>query len=158
MTKNVDIVSEIIGEWGPWQSRAVILIYLCKIPSAWFMACIIFTAPIPNPAEVACYQPEIQSEFHGGNWPMPRNITNEFDEDPKNFCFRKNRIQFTDTEGEINRDSVPCELFRFDTPFESTVTKFDLVCSRSILIATSQFFHLFGVLTGGILAVKLMET
>lgn len=41
MTKNVDVVSEVIGEWGPWQFRTVILIYLCKIPSAWFMACIV---------------------------------------------------------------------------------------------------------------------
>lgn len=152
MAKNGDAVSEIIGDWGPWQRRAVILIYLCKIPSAWFMAAIIFIAPIPEPGEVSCYQPESRSVFHQKDLPI-------------DYCIQSNRAQdvasltnLSYVEDENNYESsIPCTSFQFNTPFETTITKFSLVCSRSILIATSQFFHLFGVLTGGILATKLME-
>lgn len=159
MTKNVDIVSEIIGDWGRWQFRTVILIYLCKIPSAWFMACIIFTAPIPKPGEISCYQPDTQSVFNQNVWTgQPTGPTGRKDLQ-NDFCIQfttlKNRSYVDDAN---NYESVPCATFEFDTPFETTVTKFNLICSRSILIATSQFFHLFGVLTGGILATKLMET
>lgn len=160
MTKNVDIVSEIIGDWGPWQFRSVILIYLCKIPSAWFMAIIIFTAPIPEPTEVTCNQPETPHAFHHQTRPVPRHIADESTA-PIDFCFQLNRTSLTHpqsyVEDKSNGDSVPCTSFQFDTPFETTVTKFDLVCTRSILIAIAQFFHLFGVLTGGILAIQLMK-
>lgn len=162
MTKNGDTVSDLIGDWGPWQRRSVILIYLCKIPSAWFMACIIFTAPIPNPGEVSCYQPVTQSVFDQNTWTEPRNIGQKVIS--TDFCMILNRT-FDDAnvnnlsyvEDEKNYESIPCTSFEYDTPFETTVTKFDLVCSRTILIPTSQFFHLLGVLTGGILATVIME-
>lgn len=32
-------IDDLIGEWGVWQCRSVLLIFLCKIPAAWFMAC-----------------------------------------------------------------------------------------------------------------------
>lgn len=41
--KKVDIIGRINGEFGKWQFRTVLIIFLTKIPSAWFMACIIFT-------------------------------------------------------------------------------------------------------------------
>lgn len=165
MTKNIDIVSEMIGDWGPWQFRTVFLIYLCKIPSAWFMACIIFTAPIPNPGEISCYQSEAQSEFNQNYWTEPQN-TSQNDLRSTDFCVQFNRTYddaifntLADAERDENNDeSLACTSFQYNTTFETTITKFNLVCSRTILIATSQFFHLFGVLTGGILATKLMET
>lgn len=155
MTKNVDTVSELVGDWGPWQLRTVSLIYLCKIPAAWFMACIIFTAPIPEPGEVSCHQPEIAS-LSNQYTEMWSQGTDHKDLISKDFCMTLNRT-YDDVDGETKYESVPCTTFQYNTPFETTVTKFNLVCSRSILISISQFFHLFGVLTGGLLATKLME-
>lgn len=163
MTKKTDIVSELIGDWGPWQFRGVILIYLCKIPSAWFMACIIFTAPITKPGEFHCFQSEVQSVSTDSTQPP---VIVQTDNNSMDFCTTFDR---TYDDGEIKNSSLmedknndtrhrPCTSFQFESNFESTVTRFSLVCSRSILIATSQFFHLFGVLTGGIMATKLMET
>lgn len=164
MAKSVDIVSDIIGDFGPWQFRAVILIYLCKIPSAFFMACIIFTAPIPKPGEISCYQPKAESLFNQTAWTESKNISQQVLHSV-DFCIKLNRINDDATlnnesyaEDDNNYDSLSCTSFEFNTPFETTITKFNLVCARTILIATSQFFHLFGVLTGGVLANKLMQT
>lgn len=169
MTKTNDIVSEIIGDWGPWQFRTVFLIYLCKIPAAWFMAVIIFTAPIPNPGEVYCYQPEqeVQSVANVNGWTNQTfpSIIIQKNSNLNDVCTKFNPTYDEATvsnssfvNDERTFESVPCRSIQFNTTFETTITKFSLVCSRSILIATSQFFHLFGVLTGGILATKLMET
>lgn len=143
--QDTDVISQVIGSWGRWQLRAVLLIYLCKIPSAWFMACIIFTAPTPRYGEFFCRAPiEISSSFPGTNeseWQYSVSTqTLEVD-----FC-----LQHNDTE-------APCQQFEHSSPFNSLVTEFDLVCSKTILIAVTQFFHLFGVLTGGILANKFLE-
>lgn len=37
--EKIDIIGRITGEFGRWQLRTVLLIYLTKIPSSWFMAC-----------------------------------------------------------------------------------------------------------------------
>ncbi len=52
---------------------------------------------------------------------------------------------------------IPCEEFEHHSDYESLVTQFDLVCSRDILVAVTQFFHLFGVLTGGCLATFMLK-
>lgn len=52
---------------------------------------------------------------------------------------------------------VPCNRFYHHTDYVSLVTDYSLVCSKDILIASTQFFHLFGVLTGGLLATYLLK-
>lgn len=163
MSKRNDIVSEVIGDWGRWQLRTTILIYLCKIPSAWFMACIIFTAPTPNPGEYYCQQPGNSLIENKIDWMNIAQVMVQTDVHYANYCttsFNFSNIKTTANLSNFMQDErvvVPCTSFEFNSSFESTVTKFNLVCSRSILIAVSQFFHLFGVLTGGILATKLLE-
>lgn len=61
MQTKVDAVGQITGPWGKWQLRTVLLIFLCKIPSSWFMACIIFTAPAPRHGEFFCKPPHNRS-------------------------------------------------------------------------------------------------
>lgn len=56
-----------------------------------------------------------------------------------------------------NASIIPCDDFVHHSEFQSIITDFDLVCSRDILVATTQFFHLFGVLTGGLLATNLLK-
>lgn len=137
-----DITVEVLGPWGAWQRRAVFLIYLCKIPSAWFMACIIFTAPTPRNGEFFCSP-------MGDSSTLSLESANSHMEMEMDFCSR--------AAGDFNQtDIIPCESFEHNTDFVSLVTQFDLVCSKTILIAVTQFFHLFGVLTGGILATKLL--
>lgn len=135
-----DITIEVLGPWGAWQRRAVFLIYLCKIPSAWFMACIIFTAPTPRPGEFFC------SPLGDGFAPSVDSTNRQIDIE----------MDFCRTDGDFNGTSYQCESFEHSTDFVTLVTQFDLVCSKTILIAVTQFFHLFGVLTGGILATKLL--
>ncbi|XP_058836091.1 solute carrier family 22 member 13 [Topomyia yanbarensis] len=53
---------------------------------------------------------------------------------------------------------IPCETFEHHSKYNSIITQFDLVCSRDILVAATQFFHLFGVLLGGIITTKLLES
>jgi hypothetical protein len=48
----------VLGEFGRWQFRGVLLVALVKVPAAWQMASILFTAT--NPGEFWCARP---SEF-----------------------------------------------------------------------------------------------
>lgn len=52
---------------------------------------------------------------------------------------------------------VPCESFEERPHYTSIITQFDLYCSRDILVAVTQFFHLFGVLCGGIVTNYMMK-
>lgn len=140
--QETDVISQIIGNWGKWQFRSVFLIYLCKIPSAWFMACIIFTAPTPRYGEFFCKPIESGATINNASFFQEQiNGKQLFDID---YC--------TEYDNETK-----CPSFLHDTDFISLVTQFDLVCSKTILVGVTQFFHLFGVLTGGILATKLLE-
>ncbi|KAG4075944.1 hypothetical protein HA402_003770 [Bradysia odoriphaga] len=127
-----------------------------KTGAAWFMACVLFTAPTPNPGEFYCHQPDnnLPSDgimIHKTHRPM----TLQKDLYDMDFCHTYNRTH----NGEFEEDIlVPCTSFHFDSVVETAVTKFSLVCSRSILISVAQLSHLIGVLTGGIFANIIMET
>lgn len=158
-------ISDLIGEWGPWQRRTVFFIFLCKIPAAWFMACVIFTAPLAKDDEFQCRQ-RIISDFSAENFSEWLNV-----EDQPSIQ-RDSCVVYqihNDTFSELHQndqddfvlksfDTEQCDAFQHNSPFYSLVTQFDLVCSRTILIAVTQFFHLCGVLTGGILATLLLNT
>ncbi|XP_073819661.1 solute carrier family 22 member 3-like [Musca autumnalis] len=59
-----DIVTQICGNFGKWQLKTLIFVCLCKIPATWFMACISFTAPVPQTAEFLCIPAEKDSQHH----------------------------------------------------------------------------------------------
>jgi hypothetical protein len=61
MSVKADACTRALGEFGWWQLRAILLVALVKVPSAWQMANILFTAP--SPGEFWCARP---SEFL--NW------------------------------------------------------------------------------------------
>lgn len=52
---------------------------------------------------------------------------------------------------------VPCEKFEHQPIYTSIITQYELYCSRDILVPTTQFFHLFGVLCGGIVTHYLLK-
>lgn len=180
--EKVDIISRINGPFGRWQLRTVLLIYLCKIPSAWFMACIIFTAPAPRHGEFFCRPDE--SVLNSPKWDdiLEENktqwilITHPFSDETQDeevdidFCnvyadtqqhanLYFNHVVHSHPWEIPNRNAsiIPCESFIHHAEYKSIITDYNLVCSRDILVATTQFFHLFGVLTGGILATNLLK-
>lgn len=149
-------VADLIGEWGLWQLRAVLLIFLCKIPAAWFMACLLFTAPFAKDGEYRCNQTALT---------MRHSLMTNLDETTADIAHPKAEIDVCHVyRNETYKSSTPdiqaaepCNAFEHHSVFYSLVTQFDLVCSRTILIAVTQFFHLCGVLTGGIFATKLLD-
>ncbi|XP_055849421.1 solute carrier family 22 member 4 isoform X2 [Episyrphus balteatus] len=177
MQTKVDAVGKITGEWGKWQLRTVLLIFLCKIPSSWFMACIIFTAPAPRHGEFYCKPPDTLSPRNHTKWIKVSHPALEEVEDHEfniDFCnvyqdalehaHQYYHYQHQDMEPRLwdepstkNATVIPCKAFEHKSDYPSLITQFDLVCSRDILVAVTQFFHLFGVLTGGILATHLLK-
>ena len=145
-------MADLIGEWGPWQRQTVLLIFLCKIPASWFMACLLFTAPFAKYGEYHCketqsiinYAMSNSEQFTSIGHPMTPNGQVDVCNVYRN---KSGNVQIIE----------PCNAFEHHSVFYSLVTQFDLVCSRTILIAVTQFFHLCGVLTGGIFATKLLD-
>ncbi len=186
--EKIDIIGHITGKFGRWQLRTVLLIYLTKIPSSWFMACIIFTAPAARHGEFFC-KPTASVVSH-----MPNQTTNyehlvkqnkedfitishpykeeKADEEfVIDFCnvyadaenhariyFHNHTHEHPWVKPQRNASTIiPCDSFIHHSEYKSIITDYDLVCSRDILVATTQFFHLFGVLTGGLLAYNLLK-
>ncbi|XP_052856369.1 solute carrier family 22 member 3 isoform X1 [Drosophila gunungcola] len=177
MQTKVDAVGRITGPWGKWQLRTVLLIFLCKIPSSWFMACIIFTAPAPRHGEFFCKPPNTIGAQNQTQWIKVSHPQKEESDDQEfsiDFCnvyqdaqeHAHHYYNYENTEQEprvwekpLHRNSnvIPCTEFQHEADYHSVVTQYDLVCSRDILVSVTQFFHLFGVLTGGILANQLLK-
>jgi hypothetical protein len=56
MTADADeACNRALGEMGRWQVRGILLVALVKIPAAWQMASILFTAP--RPEQFRCASP-----------------------------------------------------------------------------------------------------
>lgn len=175
MTEKVeDVIGKITGQFGRWQLRTVLLIFLVKIPSSWFMACIIFTAPAPRHGEFYCKPPSDVIIGNKSDWVKISHPAKEEKDDQEfkiDFCnvysdavehaeqlFNKTHLLYRPWEMPTrNSNVIPCESFEHHAHYTSLITQFDLVCSRDILVAVTQFFHLFGVLVGGCLAVKLLD-
>ncbi|XP_062555790.1 organic cation transporter protein-like [Armigeres subalbatus] len=169
----VDLLSSIMKDFGTWQLRAVLLIYLCKIPSSWFMACLIYTAPVPKHGEFFCKPPPEIGHYNKTQWiKVSHPIMEEVHDEEFNIDYcnvfedaMEHSLQFYNdpslkpwVEPVNNSRVIPCESFEHHSDYTSIITQFDLVCSRDILVATTQFFHLFGVLLGGILTTEFLKT
>ncbi|XP_075145197.1 organic cation transporter protein isoform X2 [Haematobia irritans] len=177
MQAKVDAVGRVTGEWGKWQLRTVLLIFLCKIPSSWFMACIIFTAPAPRHGEFFCKPPHTIGAKNQTAWIKVSHPQKEEAEDREfsidfcnvykdaqehvhhyyNYIHQSEEPKPWEEPESISSDVIPCKEFQHNAEFHSVITQYDLVCSRDILVSVTQFFHLFGVLTGGILANHLLK-
>lgn len=167
-----DAIGRICGDWGRWQLRTVLLIFLCKIPSSWFMACIIFTAPAPRHGEFYCKPPipipnENRTDYIKISHPvvgpseteLKIDFCNVYEDALDHLHLYFNGTDAVDPRVQPSRNStkiVPCETFEHHSDYQSIITDFDLVCSKDILVATTQSFHLFGVLCGGLVATKFL--
>ncbi|KDR13550.1 hypothetical protein L798_12622 [Zootermopsis nevadensis] len=66
MSVNADECVSALGEFGWWQLRAILLVALVKVPSAWQMASILFTAP--SPGEFWCARPNKLLSWNTEQW------------------------------------------------------------------------------------------
>lgn len=170
MAHAVDIVAQVLGNFGKWQLRTMLIIFLCKIPTSWFMAIIIFTAPAPNLGEFWCKQPDILPEEYQNQWikvahPVimdhnhhPRidycHVYRDVIERPLDFMgLNANKIEHLPSNATI----VACDHFAYSPSYHSLVADYNLVCQRELLLPLTQCFHIFGLLVGGIIAFFLLK-
>ncbi|KAM8706075.1 hypothetical protein ACLKA7_010374 [Drosophila subpalustris] len=162
----VDIVEQINGSFGRWQLRTILLIFLCKIPTAWFMACIIYTAPYPQRGELVCH-PASWNGSHQveGRSSMlhSRNTDRLFSVQVCNAYAQSLSQTFVRHYGQTwnattsTQETLPCKKVEHNTAYKSLITQFDLICSRRVLVAVTQSFHALGALLGGLLAHQALR-
>ncbi|KAJ6623912.1 Organic cation transporter-like protein, partial [Pseudolycoriella hygida] len=174
--EDIDVCRKMMGNFGKWQLKAMLMIFLCKIPTSWFMAVIIFTAPAPGPGDYWCRPPEavnLSSETNdwikiSNPWIDPYlNEKGHYDVCHVYKNVYENATNFMDYENGIwkmkrdlpdrGNETIPCEHFEFKSYYHSLVARFSLVCSRTIMLALSQSFHILGLLIGGIVAYYLVR-
>lgn len=167
-TLRTDPVTKVLGSFGKWQLRTMLIIFLCKVPTSWFMAIIIFTAPAPNPGDVWCTPPDSLPDEYLSDWismahPIKFDRRNHSSID---FChvyvdLNENPLQYIgfNQSKQINSNSttIECTNFTFHQNYHSLVVDFNLVCDRQLLTTLSQCFHIFGLLTGGIAAYIMLK-
>lgn len=165
----IDPITKTLGNFGKWQLSAMLIVFLCKVPTSWFMAAVIFTAPAPNPGDFWCTPP----------YEVPNNYTADWiaKAHPKQFSSYNNRttVNYCDVYVEVwnnpmdfigpnksdivpkNLTTVECERFSFNPDYYSLIADYSLVCDRHFWVSLSQCFHIFGLLIGGIIAYYMLK-
>lgn len=170
MVENNDVVGKTVGDFGKWQLRTILIIFLCKIPTSWFMAVVIYTAPQPNIGEHWCRPPEyfkppspvewmqIAHPWRNGTDKLPHmdvcHVYKDVYDNPHMFFGAEKNESIV---AMLNRTIIPCTSFVFDSDFHSLIAEFNLICSKALLLNLSQCFHIFGLLCGGILAYMMLK-
>lgn len=165
---HTDPVAKVLGNFGKFQLRTMLIIFLCKMPTSWFMAIIIFTAPAPKPGDFWCTAPDTLPSEYISDWiesahPMRVDHHNrshidychvfkDFIERPLDFL-GPNRTELNTT----NLTAVKCTNFSFNPDYHSLVADFQLICQRELLLPLTQCFHIFGLLCGGIFAYFMLK-
>ncbi|XP_037046232.1 solute carrier family 22 member 7-like [Bradysia coprophila] len=172
LPRNADLFDHLFAKFGKWQLRSILSVFIYKIPAAWFMHCILFTAPAPRYGEYFCQAPQNLSNIDlwidmahpstpattnlQAGKPFTRDFCHVFsDANYRAVVHTKDNVSWT--YNNFTDEVIPCESHTHIDEYESIVTEFDLVCSREILIATTQFLHLVGVSSGGTLAIILLN-
>ncbi|KAF8788625.1 organic cation transporter protein-like isoform X1 [Argiope bruennichi] len=140
-------VTDIIGEYGPWQRLIFILTCLRGTPTAFYNLSTPFFAP---KQDVWCAQPSF-SNWSVAEW---RNsaIPLEYHEGElvPSRC-NMYEVLLVNDEPVINKNkTVPCSAWEYDNSFyTNTLTReYDLVCGRDWLISYTQFNYMAGMMCG----------
>lgn len=167
-TPHKDPIQKVLGNFGKWQLRAMLIIFLCKLPTSWFMAIQNFTALPPEYGDVYCTPPASLPSNYLTDWiaqAHPR-IYNRHDQPKIDYChvydeYMKSPMDYIGPNSSIpmpsNLTVVKCMNFTFGADYHSIVVAFNLVCDRQMLVSLSQCFHIFGLLIGGIIAYIVMK-
>lgn len=167
----IDCIGDILDNCRSWQLRTVLIIYLTKIPTAFFMACIVYTAPVPHRVHIYCNEtvdtPTVTSITH----PSVISVNDkEFDlrycdtfadiKDHADMHYGNDNYEMPwhppnltrsviDVHNNNSNGIIPCDLFNLKNG-KSVTTTYDIVCSRSGFVVVTQGMHLVGIIISGI--------
>lgn len=162
-TFEIDVIGDILDNCRSWQLRTIFIIYLTKIPTAFFMACIVYTAPIPQRVPVYCsdtfglhtvaattikHHPPIISitdkEFNVSHCDTFADI-----KDHANVHYGHDNYEMPWNVPNLTRSEImPCDSFNFKS--SKSVTAYDIVCSRGGFVVLTQGMHLVGILLSAV--------
>lgn len=168
-TLEIDVIGDILDKCRSWQLRTIFIIYLTKIPTAFFMACIVYTAPVPQRIQLFCID---TANGHNLTTIKHPSVVSVFDKEFNlsycdTFADIKDHAHMHHGNGKYempwnapnltrsgmdhhNHSSIiPCDLFNFKSA-KSVVTTYDVVCSRGGFVVVTQGMHLVGILLSGI--------
>lgn len=165
----VDPITKTLGNFGKWQLSAMLIVFLCKVPTSWFMAAVIFSAPAPKPGDFWCTPPDEVPSNYTAQW-IEKAHTKEINTYNNltviNYCkvYAEVWKHPMDYLGPNKTDACPsnqtamkCKRFTFKSDYSSLVADFSLVCDRHFWVSMSQCFHIFGLLVGGIIAYFMLK-
>ncbi len=169
-TFEIDVIGDVLDNCRSWQLRAIFIIYLTKIPTAFFMACIVYTAPIPHRVPIFCknttdHQHSVAAITIKHHPPIISTNDKEFDLSycdtfadirdhalihygHDNYEMPWNAPNLTRSGIGVQSNVMPCDHFNFKR--SSSVTTFDVVCSRGGFVVVTQGMHLVGILFSGV--------
>ncbi|XP_068086277.1 organic cation transporter protein isoform X2 [Anabrus simplex] len=153
--------NSVLEKFGWWQVRTLLVVGLVKVPSAWHMASILFTAPTPAPHQFWCARPPALQHLDGRVWRNISHVRNEGKLDSCNVYREVYEMAIHHSDWSTinipdNATTQLCEQFEYNSSI-TFVTEWDLVCSREVLVSVSQFFYLLGILLGGVACTKLLQ-
>ncbi|KAG8180653.1 hypothetical protein JTE90_025358 [Oedothorax gibbosus] len=145
---NESDVTDIIGEYGPWQRLIFILTCLRGTPTAFYNLSTPFFAP--KQQDAWCAMPP------GLNWSVAQWRNSAIPMEMKEGQLVPSRcrmFEIVSIEGEPAVDvsrAVDCHAWEYDNSFyTNTLTdEYDLVCDRDWLISFTQFNYMFGMMCG----------
>lgn len=170
----VDVISDILDNCRWWQLRTIFVIYLTKIPTAFFMAAIIYSAPVPERVEIFCKgttETNLSSKYRSILHPSIIDINDQ--EFILNLCDTRNDIKEhawiyfghhsfqipwllpNSSQDADGSNLVPCDVFDYKSG--KPVTTYDIACSRGALVVLTQGMHLVGIFLSGIVARYAMK-
>lgn len=169
-TFEIDVIGDVLDNCRSWQLRTILIIYLTKIPTAFFMACIVYTAPVPQRVQIFCND---TANGHGLNAIKHPSIISLYDKEfDLGYCdtvadineharmhHGNENYQMPWNEPNLTRSAVndpnngsniiPCDRFNFKSA-KSILTTYDVVCSRGGFVVVTQGMHLVGIFLSGI--------
>lgn len=125
---------------------------------------LIFTAKSPLPGEIFCAPPFDIPDHSNQRWidaAHPKKYSEIENEIGYDICkVHSNAIEIYLHNNTSNVSNlVECHKFDYQPPkFYSLIIQYELFCSREVLVAVSQSFHLLGVLIGGIIANHMLKS
>lgn len=171
-----DVIGDVLDKCRSWQLRTIFIIYLTKIPTAFFMACIVYTAPVPQRVHLYCkdstngnslsimkYPPVISvydKEFNISYCDTFADIKDHAHTYHGNEIYEMpwNEPNLTRSGIDVHNQSniIPCDVFNFKSR-QFVLTTYDVVCSRGGLVVVTQGMHLVGIFLSGVVLRYALE-
>lgn len=170
MTQKIDVIGQTLGNFGKWQVRTMLIVFLCKIPTSWFMAVVIFTAPVPSPGDFWCKPPINLTADDKHNWlEMAHPVKIGKGHTPKkDYCYvyrdiYEHPMKYLGHNSTMfslaNLTTIKCPKYEYEyaSEYRSLVADFTMICGRDVLLPITQMFHILGLCLGGVVAFNLLK-